>query len=376
VKVAIVHDWLTGMRGGEAVLEGLLELHANAELFTLLHVPGSVSRFIEARPIHTSFLQRMPAAGNAYRYLLPLMPRAIESLDLNGFELVISSSHCVAKGVRVPDGVPHLCYSHTPMRYVWDQYDVYFGSGRARWPVRAAARMFAPRLRAWDVRSAARVHRFVANSRYVAARIRRYYGRDAVVVHPPVDLARFSPARKREDYYLMLGSPSPYKRVDLAVDACARLGRRLVLAGYSTGRGGSSAERHPLPENVTSLGYLSSGEAADVLGRARALLLPGVEDFGIVVIEALASGTPVIALGRGGVLDSVRPLGAETNPGPPTGVFFDEPTPEALVRALLRFEEHRFDREALVAAAQPFGRERFLAEMRDAERALLESFPG
>jgi hypothetical protein len=186
MRVAVVHDWLTGMRGGERVLEGLLDLFPSAEIFTLLHVPGSVSPWIEARPIHTSGLSALPGAARWYRYALPVLPRLIERFDLRGFDLVISSSHCVAKGARAPAGVPHVCYCHTPMRYVWDEYDAYFGRGRAPPHVRAVMRLAAPRLRAWDRRSAGRVTAFVANSRNVGARIRRHYGRDAAVVYPPV----------------------------------------------------------------------------------------------------------------------------------------------------------------------------------------------
>lgn len=372
MRVAIVHDWLTGMRGGEMVLEALLALHPEAEIFTLLHVPGSVSRLIEDRPIHTSYLQHIPGAAQAYRYLLPLFPHAIEQLDLRGFELVWSSSHCVAKGAHTPHGAPHLSYCHTPMRYVWDQYEAYFGPGRARWPVRAAMRTVAPRLRAWDVRTADRVDRFVANSRHVADRIRRCFNRDAVVIHPPVDLGSFEPVPEKDDYYLVLGAPSPYKRVDVAVEACRLLGRRLVLAGYTTGLGGWSLPgRRSLPAHVEVRGFLSREETAEVLARARALLLPGVEDFGITVVEALASGTPIIARGKGGVLDSVRPLGADPELGPPTGVFFEESDAEALAGAILRFEAHDFDTDALVAASVPFAVTRFLDAVRDVERAAL-----
>jgi glycosyltransferase involved in cell wall biosynthesis len=377
LRVAIVHDWLTGMRGGEMVLEALLALHPEAEIFTLLHDRGSVSRLIEDRPIHTSYLQHIPGAAQAYRYLLPLFPHAIERLDLSGFELVWSSSHCVAKGAHTPDGVPHLSYCHTPMRYVWDQYDAYFGAGRARWPVRAAMHTVAPRLRAWDVRTAHRVDRFVANSRHVAERIRRYFSREAVVIHPPVDLGSFTPVAEKGDYYLVLGAPSPYKRVDVAVEACRLLGRRLVLAGYATGLASwPRPGRRSLPANVEVRGYLSRKETAAVLAGARALLLPGVEDFGITVVEALASGTPIIARGEGGVLDSVRPVGVDSELGPPTGVFFEESTPEALAGAIRRFEAHDFDTDALVEASAPFAVARFLDAVRDFERAALGAATG
>jgi glycosyltransferase involved in cell wall biosynthesis len=262
------------------------------------------------------------------------------------------------------------------MRYVWDQQDAYFGPGRASWPVRSAMRWLAPRLREWNRRTAAGVHRFVANSRHVADRIGRCFGREAVVIHPPVDLARFAPRDEREDYYLMLGAPAPYKRVDLAIDACRRLGRRLLVAGYSKGLGSTFGRIPPGRTGpVSVLGYLSEEQTAEVLARARALLLPGVEDFGIVVVEALASGTPVIAFGEGGVVDTVTPLGPTPAPSrtaePPTGVFFHEPTGATLADAIQRFEAHDFDRDALVASAQPFAKARFLERMKDVEADLL-----
>ena len=367
MRVAIVHDWLTGMRGGERVLECMLRLHPSAEIFTLLHVPGSVSPLIEDRPIHTSPLQQVPFAAQRYRYLLPFFPRAVEALDLAGFELVISSSHCVAKGARVPAGVPHLCYCHTPMRYLWDQHGEYFGPGRAGRLARVAMAVSAPGLRAWDVESSARVHRFVATSRHVQARISRHWGRESSVVHPPVDVERFGPAAEREDYYLMVGAAAPYKRFDLAAEAFRELDRKLVVVDRAAGRGASSrAARSTLPPNVEILRSVTDEEMPQLLARARALVLPGIEDFGIAVVEALASGTPVVALGRGGVLDTVRPLDGGDggyDGGPPTGVFFERPTAEALVEAIARLESHRFDPSALVAAARPFGVERFLAEL-------------
>jgi glycosyltransferase involved in cell wall biosynthesis len=375
VNVAIVHDWLTGMRGGERVLEALLELYPAAEIFTLLHVPGSVSELIEDRPIHTSPLQNVPFAAKRYRYLLPLFPRAVEALDLTGFEIVVSSSHCIAKSARVPRGIPHLCYCHTPMRYVWDQFDAYFGEGRATLGMRIAMRALAPGLRSWDVETAARVHRFVASSRYVRDRISRYYGREASVVHPPVDLARFRPVAERDDYYVMVGAAAPYKRFDLAVEAFRGLDRRLLVVGRAAGRGvGSRLQGRMLPRNVEVLGSVSDEEMTGLLARARALVLPGVEDFGIAVVEALASGTPIVALGMGGVLDTVRPLGLDEDGVPPTGVFFDLPSPKSLAGAIARLEAHRFDPADLVAASRGFGKERFLAEMRAQQEALLASY--
>lgn len=357
MRVALVHDWLTGMRGGEKVLEALLELFPGAEVFTLLHVPGSVSPAIEARPIHTSFVQRLPGTRRHYRRYLPLFPRAVERFDLRGFDLVVSSSHCVAKSARAR-GTPHLCYCHTPMRYVWDQYDAYFGPGRAGAATRLAAAALAPRLRRWDRTTAARVDRFVANSAHVRERIRRFYGRDAAVVHPPVDVERFRPGVQREDFYLVVSALVPYKRVDLAVDACRALGRRLVVVGS-----GPEAERLRVRAGPATrfTGWAPDAEVRDLLGRCRALILPGVEDFGMAPVEAQAAGAPVVALGEGGALETVHPEGG--NGRPATGVLFRRPTADDLAEALLALEARSFDPAALRRNAARFGPTRFLAEM-------------
>ena len=380
LRVALVHDWLTGMRGGERVLEALLDLFPRAEIFTLIHRPETVSSQIEARTIHTSFVDDLPFAHGPYRYLLPLFPWAVESFDLEGFDLVISSSHCVAKGARPPSGVPHLCYCHTPMRYVWDQYQAYFGPGRASVPVRAAIAALAPWLRRWDLASAGRVDRFVANSACVGDRIRRHYGRTSVVVYPPVDLQRFTSAPVREDFYLVLGALVPYKRVDRAVEACNRLSRPLVVAGVGSERSRLAKVAGP---GISFLGSVTDAEVVDLLSRCRAFLLPGEEDFGITAVEAQAAGAPVIAYGKGGALETV--IGVEHNGEAPcrsgedathdalqpTGVFFHEPSPEGLMAAIERFESQDFSVEALRASAARFGSERFKREMTSQVHELL-----
>jgi len=354
MRVALVHDWLTGMRGGERCLEVFCELYPQADLYTLLHVPGTVSPVIERRRIVTSFVQRLPGAARRYRYYLPLFPSAVERFDLRGYDLVLSSSHCVAKGVLAPGG-PHVCYCFTPMRYVWDMYEEYFGRSagvltRGLMPPVAAA------LRRWDRRTSRRVDHFVAISRLVADRIRRFYGRPAEVIHPPVDVQRFRLAEDDpEDFYLVVSALAPYKRVDLAVAAATRLGRRLLVVGT----GPEEAKlRAQAGRTVEFLGWRNDDEVADLYRRCRALLFPGLEDFGIVPLEAMAAGRPVIAFGAGGALETVVPVDGDE---PPTGLFFREQTVDALIEAVRRFEREadRFDPKALRARAELFDRPRF-----------------
>lgn len=354
MRVAIVHDWLTGMRGGERVLEGMLDLFPHAELFTLVHRPGSVSARIEARPIRTSFLQGVPGAQAHYRRWLPLFPLAIERLPIRGFDLVLSSSHCVAKSARA-EGAPHLCYCHTPMRYAWGELDAYLTGTRAL--LRPAAAPLAAALRRWDAATAGRVDAFVANSAFVRERIRRCYGRAAAVVHPPVATARFARARAPEDFYLLFGALVPYKRVELAIAACARLRRRLVVAG--DGPELPRLRRLAGPD-VIFLGRVDDEHAVELLARCRALLFPGVDDFGITPVEAHAAGAPVVARAAGGALETVRgPVVSASGrvrgaSGPITGVFFDEPTPAALAAAIAHAERIAFEERELRRAAAPF----------------------
>ena len=369
LRVALVHDWLTSMRGGEKVLEVLLDLFPRADLFTLLHVQGSVSEAIEARRVHTSFVQRLPASARRYRAYLPLFPRAIESFDLTGYDLVVSSSHCVAKGVLPPMGTPHLSYCHTPMRYLWDQKDAYLAPGRAHPLTRAAAPLIIERLRRWDRDSAARVDHFVANSGHVRERIRRYWGRDSDVVHPPVAVERFRPVTAREDFYLVVSALVPYKRVEVAVEACNRLGRRLVVVGDGPEL---RRLRQRAGATVQIAGRVSDFNLASLMGRCRALVHPAVEDFGIVLVEAQAAGAPVLAAGLGGALESVIPPGVG---GEPTGLFFEPESVEALVDAMLELDRLRLDPGAAVANAQRFGRACFLRGMTEEVAAVLGSSP-
>lgn len=353
-RVAIVHDWLTGMRGGEAVLEAILEVLPEAEIFTLFHFPGSVSEWIESRPIHTSSLQKLAARVSDYRRLLPLFPAAARQWTFAGYDRIVSSSHCVAKGVRA-GGKPHLSYCHTPMRYVWDRFDDYFP--RARPLQRAAAMSIAPWLRRWDVQTSAEVTHFLANSTFVRERIRRFYGRDAEVVHPFVDEAFLAPPleQRRGDYHVVVSALVPYKRVDIAVAAAVASGRKLVVIG-----GGPLLEelRARSGPDVEILGNVSRDRIIERLARAQSLILPGVEDFGITPLEAMALGTPVVALGEGGVLDSVK--------DGVTGIFFGKPEVEALRRALDEVESRAWDREAIRAHAALFSRASFHAKFSSA----------
>ncbi len=348
-RVAVIHDWLTGMRGGEQVLEEILEIVPEAELFTLFHFPGSVSAAIESRPIHTSSLQRLARRVRDYRTLLPLFPRAVRQWNLSRFDLILSSSHCVAKGVEA-HGRPHLCYCHTPMRYIWDRFDDYFP--RSRPMLRGAMSLVASRLRRWDVATSAGVTRFVANSSFVRDRIRRYYDRDAAVIHPfAADEFFRAPLREeRNDFEVIVSALVPYKRLDLAIET----GRRLVIIGEGPIR--SRLQSHAGP-NVTFLGAVSREVIIDHLSRARALILPGVEDFGIVPVEAMALGTPVVAFRAGGALDSV--VEGES------GMFFDAPVVHSLRSALEAAAARNWNRQSIREHASRSSRERFAQQFRE-----------
>jgi glycosyltransferase involved in cell wall biosynthesis len=342
------------MRGGEKVLLSLCRLFPDATIFTLLHVRGSVAAEIEAHEIRTSFVQRLPAVERRYRHYLPLFPAAVERFDLRGFDLVLSSSHCVAKGARAAAGAIHLCYCHTPMRYVWDRYDDYFGPGRVPLAQRLLIGAAAVRLRRWDAATAARVHRFVANSAYVAGRIRRYYGREAVVIPPPIDVGFFTPGTEADGGYdLVVSALAPYKRLELALEAYRGTGRRLQVVGT----GPEEARlRRLAPREVSFLGRVEDDRLRELYRGCRAVLMPGIEDFGIVPLEAMACGRPAVVYAEGG--------GAETVEHGKTGLVFREPTAASLRQAVLSLETVRFDRLALRARAEAHRREVFETRMR------------
>jgi len=371
VRVALVHDWLTGFRGGEKCLHELACLYPQADLYTLVHAPGSASPEIEALPIRQSPLGRLPGAARHYRLALPLFPWAIRHFYLSGYDLVISSSHAVAKGIRLEPRTPHLCYCHTPMRYVWDQADAYLGRGLRR----ALASSIIHALQRFDVRTSGpdQVTRFVANSRAVALRIQRHYGREAAVVPPPVDVKSIQPDGKApDDFYLLVGGFVPYKREDIALAAFRGSGRRLVVVGDGPGR---AALQAGAPAEAEFLGRVPDGELHALYGRCRALIHPQEEDFGIAAVEAQAAGRPVIALGRGGARDTVIPLAEGVgSPPPATGLWFAEQKPQALRDAIVQFEEQEaaFDASCIRQHAEAFSAERFRASIQAQVQATLE----
>ena len=358
-RVTLVHDWLTGMRGGEKCLEVACRRWPDAGLLTLLHKRGSVAPAIEALHPRASWLNRLPGVYRYYRYLLPVLPAAARWPVPGDTDLVLSFSHCVAKAARPPAGVPHVCYCFTPMRYAWHMRDAYFATGRFGRLRAAAVDRLLRRLRRWDRATAGRVTDFVAISKTVQARIRECYGRASTVIYPPVDTEFYTPAPvPREDYYLVVSALAPYKRFDLAIEACRKLGRKLMVIGS----GQHAARLEALAgSGVTFLGWQPDGVIRDHLRRAKALLFPGEEDFGIVPVEAQACGCPVIAFGRGGATETVRPLG-----GPdPTGVLFAEQTVDAVVEAIDRFEKaaDRFDPRAARRQAVQFRTQRYADEL-------------
>jgi glycosyltransferase involved in cell wall biosynthesis len=343
------------MRGGERVLEQLCEAFPGADLFTHVYDPNLNSEIIRRHEVHCSTVASLPLARKYYKYYLGFMPAALEKLDLSAYDLVISSESGPAKGIIAPPTAKHICYCHSPMRYVWDNYHTYRKT--LPLPARLIFDRTAHKIRQWDVTTAARVDRFIANSMFVAQRIERYYGRHAEVLHPPVDLDRFRPvADPRRDYYLVAGELIPYKRVDLAIEAFRSLDRRLVIAGR-----GSDARRleRNAPPNIEFAGRVSDQELASLYANCRALIFPGVEDFGLVPLEVMASGRPVIAFAAGGALESVK--------APDCGLFFHEQTAEAIQNAISEFEqqEPRFSPAAARARAEEFSSAGFCRKFRE-----------
>ena len=348
------------MRGGEYVLEAIAEVFPKAELFTLVYLPGKISPVLTTLKRYTSLLQKVPDVERRYRHFLPVMPRLIERFDLTPFDLVISSSHCVAKGIRKKPDAVHISYVHAPMRYMWDRYDDYFGPGKASLPVRMAARLLRKRLQQWDrgVSGPDRVDMLIANSHFIAEQIHRAYGRESRVIYPFADLSRFSHPRNAGRNYLVVGAFAPYKRVDLAIEAFNRLKLPLLIVG--SGQDEAKLRKLAGP-TVEFLGPLSNAAIVDLLSKCKAFVFPGLEDFGITPLEAMASGAPVIAYGEGGAAETVTER---------TGGFFRPQTLQALMEAILRVEkgEVRFSEEECRARAHEFSKERFQREFTQAVR--------
>jgi glycosyltransferase involved in cell wall biosynthesis len=366
LRTAIVHHWLVTMRGGERVLEALLGIFPHADLFTLVCDRRGLSSAFDRTRIHTSFLQRLPRPAQWYPYYLPLFPAATMRLDLSGYDLIISSDAATMKGVRPGPHATHICYCHTPIRYVWDGYESYrqFGGPLAK----LALPIFRDPLRQWDFRAAQRVTHFLANSRNVANRIRRCYLRESSVVYPPVDTEYFNPpppTHRKQDFFLVVSQLVPYKRVDIAVQAFNRCGRPLIIIGDGPERRGLERQAD---SNVRFLGFQPDEVVLRAMQKCHALVFPGEEDFGIVMAEALACATPVIALGRGGATEII-------NDGA-TGVLFEEQTAVSLLDAVSRFESLRFDRDGARASALRFSRPRFQGQIGTFVRGVVLGQPG
>lgn len=356
-RVAIVHYWLVSMRGGERVLERMLDLYPQADLFTHVYDPGAISARIRQAKVTTSFIDRLPFSKKLYQYYLPLMPMALEELDLSGYDLVISSEAGPSKGVITTPASLHACYCHSPMRYLWDHYHRY--KQEANWIARGAMPLMYHRLREWDVSSSARVDRIAANSHFIRQRIRKVWRREAEVIHPPVETNLFTPSIDIDDYYLWVGQMVPYKRPDLAVDAFNANGLPLLMVGSG---GMSRLLKARAKSNVRIVDHLDFASLKRAYARSRALVMTAEEDFGLTPIEAMASGRPVVGYARGGLLDTVEP--------DRTGIFFDSQETEALVEAVSRMEDflRNFDPRHAVERAARFSPESFDEKFRNFTR--------
>jgi glycosyltransferase involved in cell wall biosynthesis len=351
MKVAIIHDWLTGMRGGELVLDSLLKIYPDAEIFTLFYEKGKLNKNIEDRKIHTAFTDRLPFKSK-YRLYLPLFPVAIESFDLRGFDLVLSSSHCVAKGIIPDPESVHLSYLHSPMRYVWDLYYDYF-------PNKSGLKFFLIQLisnylRTWDVTSSHRVDQFTCNSDFIAKRIKKYYSRDSIVIYPPCLPKGFKVTEsKKEDYYLIVSAFAPYKRLDLAIEAFSLNKKRLLIIG---GGQDDSKLRQATPNNIEFLGNLPRDEIKEYYQKAKAFIFPGLEDFGITPVESQGYCTPVIAYGKGGALETVV--------SKKTGLFFEDQTVASLNSAIELFEKLSWKKADFQLNINRFTEEKFIDKIK------------
>lgn len=358
MKIALVHDWLTGIRGGEKVLSAISELTGPCDVFTLLYIPEKITGILSNHKIHTSFIQKLPFAKEYYRYYLPLFPAAIESFNLTQYDLVLSTSHAVAKGVLSRSDALHISYIHTPMRYVWELFWEYFGEHKHSTFYRLAVTIAARRLREWDVISASRADHYLANSNHVRKRIMHHWRREAEVVYPPVDTDHFSLGQHSGNYFLVVSSLVPYKRIDIAIAAANRLKFQLKVVGDGPEK---TRLQKMAGSTVEFIGPVDNEQLNELYGNAIALLFPGEEDFGIVPVEAMAAGTPVIAFERGGAMETVViPERAKREQLPITGIGFKEQTVDSLVEAVKNFEKFQWNREDIRKIALNFDRSMFL----------------
>lgn len=354
------------MRGGERILNVFCKIFPNAELFTLIYKKGSLTPLLEGRPIHPSFLQNLPGVKENYRNYLPLFPLAIESFDLKGFDLIISSSHCVAKGVKRPRGVPHFCYCYTPMRYMWVFFDQYFGS----YPVwkKSLVRLLGEDLKRWDIATLPRVDEFIAISETIRERIKNIYNRDSTVIYPPVEIDRFKfdPSRKKGDYYVCVSALVPYKRIDIIVGAFDKMpDKKLVIVGDGDLR--KKMEAKKVSANIKFTGWVGHDEVVNICALAKAFIFAAEEDFGIAPVEAQALGLPVIAYGKGGVTETVIPVNGPVRKDNPTGLFFYKQDAESLIDAINEFEKRADELNPVDARhnAERFSEDRFVNSIKD-----------
>jgi len=359
LKVAVIHDWLVTYAGAERVLEQILQLYPEAELYSLIDfLPANRRDFILNKEVRTSFIQKLPSASKKYRNYLPLMPLAIEQFDLSEFVLIISSSHAVAKGVITNSNQLHICYCYTPIRYAWDLYYQYLKESGLNSGIKGMiAKFILHYIRIWDYSTTNRVDHFIAISNYIARRIKKIYGRESSVIYPPVDVNKFEPLSKKEDFYLTVSRMVPYKKIDLIVEAFSMMSdKRLVVIGDGPD---FTKIKKKAGKNVELLGYQTSEIVKDYMQKARAFIFAAEEDFGIAPVEAQACGTPVIAYGKGGVTETVI--------ADKTGLFFEEQTLDSLIKAVKYFEsvEDKFDVVEIRKNAERFGIERFKKEFKE-----------
>ncbi len=371
MKVAIVHDWLVNYGGAERVVEAFLSLYPTADIYTLVYDKKKMAKHFPSEKVHTSFVQKLPGATKLYTKFLSLMPKAFEQFDFSGYDLVLCSSSSCAKGVITPPDVPHIAYIHTPMRYAWDQFFAYREkSGRL---TRFFMDKWMPQIRLWDFVSSQRIDSIICNSSYIKRRTEKYWARsDAKVIYPPVDTNRLTPnGKEAEDFYVVFSRFVSYKRIDLAIRACGKTGRKLVVIGSGSQEKELKALAKSYPHaDITFTGRISDEEVKGYLQKMRALIFCAEEDFGIIPVEAQACGRPVIAFGKGGALETVI--------DGKTGVFFDEQTEESVIGALDRFEEQEkkgaFNASDIVAHAKTFSTERFCAQMKEHIESVLSDF--